>query len=93
MTNECLQLAGLKDESAVTHKDTRISKIKRDEKMGQNVCDVLQDIKSPFETSTELFNISCGVVADKAVTACEKFVEKRPIKGIIEFFDPITKNN
>ena len=35
----------------------------------QNVCDFLQDIKSPFETSTELFNISSGVVADKTVTA------------------------
>ena len=66
--------------------------------------DVLQDIKSPFETSTEHINISSGVVADKAVTsdilgaqktgkdACEKFVEKF-VKGVVEFFDPITKNN
>ena len=37
LTNECCQLAGLKDESAATHKDTRISKIKRDEKMVQDV--------------------------------------------------------
>ena len=69
----------------------------------QNVRDFLQDIKSPFESSTEFFNISSGVVADKAVTAdilepkktekdaCEKFVEVRLVKG--EFFDPITKNN
>ena len=66
MTNECRQLAGLKVESAVTNRDTRISKIKKDEKMVQNVCDVLQDIKSPFETKTELFS---GAVGDKAVTA------------------------
>ena len=69
MTNECRQLAGLKVESAVTNKDTGISKMKRDEEMVQNVCNVLQDIKSPFKTSTELFHISSGVVADKAVTA------------------------
>ena len=68
MTNEYRQLAGLKVENDVTDKDTGISKIKRDEKMVQNVCNVLHDIKSPFETCTELFNISSGVVADKAVT-------------------------
>ena len=73
--------------------------------MVQDVCDFLQDIKSPFETSTKLFNISSGVVADKAVTAdilgakktgkdaCDKFVEERLVKGVVEFFDPITKNN
>ena len=66
--------------------------------MVQNVCNVLQDIKSPFETSTELFNISSGVVADKAVTAdnlgakktgkdaFEKFAEERLVKGVVEFF-------
>ena len=95
MTNECRQLAGLKDESAVTQ-DTRISKNKGDKKMVLNVYDVLQDIKSPFETSTELFSISSGVVADKAVTAdilicryskkvgkdaCEKFVAEHLVKG------------
>ena len=73
--------------------------------MVQNVCDFLQDINNPFETSTELFNIPSGVVADKAVTAdilgakkkgndaCEKFVEERVVKGVVEFFHPITKNN
>ena len=73
--------------------------------MVQNVCDFLQDIKSPFETSTELFNISSGLVADKAVTAvilgakktgkdaCEKFVKERLVKGVVEFFYPIAKNN
>ena len=67
--------------------------------------DFLQDIKNPFETSTELFNISSGVVADKAVTAdilrakktgkdaCEKLVEERLVKDVVEFFYPITKNN
>ena len=105
MTNECRQLAGLKVESSVRNKDARLSKLKRDEKMVQNVCNVLQDIKSPFETSTELFNISSGVVADKAVTtdilgakktgkdASEKFAEECLVKGVVELFDLITKNN
>ena len=105
LTNECRQLAGLKVATAVTNKDTRISKIKRDEKMVQNVCNVLQDIKSPSETSTELFKISSGAVADKAITAdilgakktgknaFEKFAEMRLVKGVVEFFDLITKNN
>ena len=86
-------------------KDKLIKGTSNYEKMVQNVCDFLQDIKSPFETRTELFNISSGVVADKAVTAdilgaektgkdaCEKFVEERLVKGVVEFFDPITKNN
>ena len=67
--------------------------------MIQNVCNVLQDIKSPFETSTELFTISGGVVADKAITAdilgsnqtgkdaFEKFAEMRLVIGVVEFFD------
>ena len=66
--------------------------------MVQNVCNVLQDIKSPFESSTELFNISSGVVVVKAVTAdnlgakktgkdaFEKFAEERLVKGVVEFF-------
>ena len=105
LTNECRQLAGLKVATAVTNKDTQISKIKRDEKMVQNVCDVLQDIKSLSEISTELFKISSGVVADKAIAAdilgakktgkdaSEKFAEMRLVKGVVEFFDLITKNN
>ena len=75
--------------------------------MVQNVCNVLQDIKSSFETSTELFKISSRAVADKAITdkdilgakktggkdAFEKFVEMRLVKGVVEFIDLITKNN
>ena len=73
--------------------------------MIQNVCNVLQDIKSPSETSTELFTISGGVVADKAITAdilgakqtgkdaFEKFAEMRLVIGVVEFFDLSTKNN
>ena len=73
--------------------------------MVQNGCDVLQDMKSRFETSTELFNISSRVVADKAVAAnilgakqtrkdtSEKFVKECLVKGVDEFFDPIMKNN
>ena len=105
LTNEYRQLAGLKVENDATNKDTRISKIKRHEEMVQNVCNVLHDIKSPFETCTELFNISSGVVADKAVTgdnlgakktgkdASEKFPGERLVKGVVEFFDLITKNS
>ena len=73
--------------------------------MIQNVCNVLQDIKSPSETSTELFTISGGVVADKAITAdvlgakqtgkdaFEKFAEMRLVIGVVEFFDLSTKHN
>ena len=89
----------------ICQKDKLIKGTSNYEKMVQNVCDFLQDIKSPFETSTELFSILSGVVADKAVTAdtlgakktgkdaCEKFVEEYLVKGLAEFFDPITKNN
>ena len=53
----------------ICQKDKLIKGTSNYEKMMQNVCDFLQNIKSPFETSTEIFNISSGVVADKAVTA------------------------
>ena len=85
LTNECRQLAGLKVESAVTNKDTQISKIKRDEKMVQNICNVLQDIKS----------VTADILTAKKTgkDAFEKFAEERLVKGVFKFFDLITKNN